>query len=162
MSESGMMQRRGFVIRMAGLVAVGVTGRSLWAQLPSAMGPTPITVYKSSTCGCCTKWVDHIRASGFAPVVHDQEEMEDLKDEMGVPSAVRSCHTAIVGKYLIEGHVPASDIRRLLAERPKVLGLAVPDMPPLTPGMAPEGVEPKDFEVLSFQTDGSTRVFARH
>lgn len=162
MSKTGMMPRRGFVIRMAGLVAVGMTGRGLWAQLPRAKGPTPITVYKSSTCGCCAKWVDHIRASGFAPVVHDHEEMESLKDEMGVPSAVRSCHTAIVDKYLIEGHVPASDIRRLLADRPKALGLAVPGMPPLTPGMAPAGVEPKDFEVLSFQPDGSTRVFARH
>jgi hypothetical protein len=156
------MQRRRFVVRLAGLVAVGVSGGRLLAQLPGANGSTPITVYKSSTCGCCTTWVDYIRASGFAPVVHDQEEMEDLKDEMGVPSKVRSCHTAIVDKYLIEGHVPASDIRRLLAERPKTLGLAVPGMPSLTPGMAPAGVEPKDFEVLSFQPDGSTRVFARH
>ncbi len=162
MSEAGMMQRRGFVIRIAGLVAVGVTGRRLWAQLPREMGPTQITVYKRSTCSCCTKWVDHIRASGFAPVVHDEEEMDALKDEMGVPSAVRSCHTAIVDKYLIEGHVPASDIRRLLADRPKVLGLAVPEMPPLTPGMAPAGVKPKDFDVLSFQPDGSTRLFSRH
>lgn len=162
MSESGMMQRRGFVVRMAGLVAVGVTGGRLWAQLPEADGPTPITVYKSSTCTCCTKWVDHIRAEGFGPVVHDQEEMEALKDEMGVPPDVRSCHTAIVDKYLIEGHVPASDIRRLLAERPKILGLAVPGMPSLTPGMAPPGVQPKDFEVISFQPNGSTKVFSRH
>jgi len=95
-------------------------------------------------------------------VVHDQEEMDALKDEMGVPPDVRSCHTAIVDKYLIEGHVPASDIRRLLADRPKTLGLAVPGMPPLTPGMAPAGVKPKDFEVISFQPDGSTKVFARH
>jgi hypothetical protein len=126
------------------------------------MSATPITVYKSSTCGCCTQWVDHIRANGFAPVVHDLEEMEALKDEMGVPPGVRSCHTGIVEKYLIEGHVPASDIRRLLAERPKTAGLAVPGMPPLTPGMAPAGEKPRDFEVVSFQTDGSTRLFARH
>jgi hypothetical protein len=157
-----MMQRRLFVTRIGGLVAVGVLGRRLWAELPGGMAPTPITVYKSSTCGCCTKWVDHIRANGFAPVVHDHEEMEALKDEMGVPAGVRSCHTAIVEKYLIEGHVPASDIRRLLAERPKTAGLAVPNMPPLTPGMAPDGVEPKDFEVVSFQADGSTRPFSRH
>ncbi|MGI8818245.1 MAG: DUF411 domain-containing protein, partial [Gemmatimonadales bacterium] len=126
MSETGMIQRRRFVVRIAGLVAVGVTGGRLWAQLPGGTSPTPITVYKSSTCDCCTKWVDHIRASGFSPVVHDQEEMDALKDEMGVPPDVRSCHTAIVDKYLIEGHVPASDIRRLLADRPKTLGLAVP------------------------------------
>lgn len=157
-----MIQRRGFVVRIAGLVAVGVTGGRLWAQLPGGTSPTPITVYKSSTCDCCTKWVDHIRASGFSPVVHDQEEMDALKDEMGVPPDVRSCHTAIVDKYLIEGHVPASDIRRLLADRPKTLGLAVPGMPPLTPGMAPAGVKPKDFEVISFQPNGSTKVFARH
>ena len=162
MSETETMQRRVFVARMAGLVAIGMTGRRLWAELPAGMSPTPITVYKSSTCGCCTKWVDHIRANGFAPVVHDHEEMEALKDEMGVPPGVRSCHTGIVDKYLIEGHVPASDIRRLLAERPKTAGLAVPGMPPLTPGMAPEGEEPRDYEVFSFQLDGSTKTFARH
>lgn len=156
------MQRRGFLVRMAGLAVVGVTGRRLWAELPGGMSPTPITIYKSSTCGCCTKWVDHIRANGFAPVVHDDEEMEALKDELGVPPGVRSCHTGIVEKYLIEGHVPASDIRRLLAERPKIAGLAVPGMPSLTPGMAPPGEKPRDYEVLSFQLDGSTKLFARH
>lgn len=162
MSEIRRMQRRGFLARMAGLVAVGVTGPRLWAELPSGTGPTPITVYKSSTCGCCTKWVDHIRANGFAPAVHDEEEMEALKSKLNVPEGVRSCHTAQVDGYLIEGHVPASDIHRLLAERPRTAGLAVPDMPPLTPGMAPAGVEPQDFDVVSFQPDGSTRLFARH
>jgi hypothetical protein len=147
---------------MAGLVALGMTGPRLWAQVPSGSSPTPITVYKSSTCGCCTKWVDHIRASGFAPEVHDEEKMEALKTRLKVPEGVRSCHTAQVDGYLIEGHVPASDIRRLLAERPRTAGLAVPDMPPLTPGMAPDGVKPKDFDVVSFQADGSTKVFSRY
>ena len=162
MNETGMMQRRGFLARMAGVVAVSLTGGRLWAALPGGSSPTPIRVYKSSTCGCCTKWVDHLRANGFAPVVHDEEEMDALKDKLKVPDGVRSCHTAQIDGYLIEGHVPASDIHRLLAERPKTAGLAVPDMPPLTPGMAPPGVEPKDFEVVSFQPDGSTKVFARH
>ena len=162
MSDARTMERRRFLVRLAGLAAVGLTGTRLGAQMPRGMGPTAITVYKSSTCGCCTKWVDHIRANGFAPVVHDHEEMETLKDEMGVPKGVRSCHTGIVDKYLIEGHVPASDIHRLLAERPKTAGLAVPEMPPLTPGMAPDGVKPKDFDVVSFQADGSTRLFSRH
>ena len=156
------MQRRGFLARMAGLAAVGVTGGRLWAELPGGMSPTPITVYKSSTCGCCTKWVDHIRANGFAPEVHDEEEMDALKDRLKVPGDLRSCHTAQIDGYLIEGHVPATDIRRLLAERPKTAGLAVPGMPPLTPGMAPPGEKPRDFEVVSFQPDGSTRLFARH
>jgi hypothetical protein len=155
-----MIRRREFVTRVAGIVAVGVTGQRLWAQLPGTS--TPITVYKSSTCGCCTKWVDHLRANGFAPTVHDDEEMEKLKDKLGVPSAVRSCHTARAEGYLIEGHVPAGDIKRLLAERPNVAGLAVPEMPPLTPGMAPPGVEPRDFEVVAFQSDGTTKSFARH
>lgn len=164
MSEtSAMIDRRVFVSRMAGLVALGATSRRLWAELPAlAAGPTFITIYKSSTCGCCTKWVDHVRAGGFSPVVQDEEQMDKLKDKLGVPSGVRSCHTAQVDGYLIEGHVPSSDIRRLLAERPKVAGLAVPEMPPLTPGMAPDGVEPQDFDVLTFQRDGSTRTFARH
>ena len=162
MNETGMMQRRGFLARMAGVVAVGVTGRRLWAALPGGASPTPITVYKSSTCDCCTKWVDHVRANGFAPVVHDEEEMDALKDKLKVPEGVRSCHTAQIDGYLIEGHVPASDIRRLLAERPRTAGLAVPGMPPLTPGMAPPGVQPRDYEVVAFELAGATRVFARH
>ncbi len=157
-----MIKRRVFLTRMGGLLAVGVTGRRLWAELPLLVDSTPITVYKSSTCGCCTKWVDHIRASGFAPTVHDEEEMDKLKDNLGVPQGVRSCHTAQVDGYLIEGHVPASDIKRMLAERPKASGLAVPEMPPLTPGMAPPGVEPRDFDVVAFQRDGTTNTFARH
>jgi hypothetical protein len=157
-----MMERRLFVARLAGLAAIGFTPR-LWAQLPPIAGkPTPITIYKSSSCECCAKWVDHLKETGFAPVVHDEEDMEGLKDEMGLPKAVRSCHTGVLEKYLIEGHVPASDIRRLLAEKPKIAGLAVPGMPPRTYGMAPPGVEVGGYEVVSFQLDGATRSFARH
>ncbi len=163
MSEIDMVERRTFVVRMAGVIAFAATGRGLWAQLtPATQVPTPIRVYKSSTCGCCSKWVDHISANGFAPTVRDEEEMEQLKDKLGVPQAVRSCHTAQVGGYLIEGHVPASDIHRLLKDRPKIAGLAVPEMPPLTPGMAPPGVEPREYQVLSFLSDGTTRIFAQH
>ena len=158
-----MIKRRKFLARIGGLAAVGLTGHRLWAELPGlAMNPTPITVYKSSSCGCCAKWVDHIRANGFAPTVYDEEEMDKLKDKLRVPQGVRSCHTAQADGYLIEGHVPASDIKRLLAERPKTAGLAVPEMPPLTPGMAPPGVEPRDYDVVAFQLDGTTRTFARH
>jgi hypothetical protein len=158
-----MMNRRVFVNRLAGIAAMGVIGDQLWAQ-PARWksAPTPITVYKSKTCGCCTAWVEHLGANGFSPLVHDEEEMDKLKDRLGVPGAVRSCHTARLNGYLIEGHVPASDIRRLLAERPKTAGLAVPGMPPMTPGMAPEGVEPHGFEVVAFQVDGTTRTFASH
>ncbi len=163
MSDIQTIERRTFLVRLAGVIALATTGRHLWAQLPPfASEPTPIRVWKSSTCTCCKKWVDHIRANGFVPSVHDEEEMEQVKDELGVPEKVRSCHTAQVGSYLIEGHVPASDIRRVLKDRPKIAGLAVPEMPPLTPGMAPPGDKPRDFEVLAFLSDGTTRSFARH
>jgi hypothetical protein len=158
-----MITRRTFVARIGGLAAIGMTGRRLWAEFPlPAKAPIPITIYKSSSCECCAKWVEHIRHSGFAPVVHDDEKMEAIKDEMGVPKDVRSCHTGIVEKYLVEGHVPASDILRVLKQRPKLLGLAVPGMPPRTHGMAPPGVEVGGYDVLAFQRDGTTRLFARH
>ena len=152
-----MLSRRGFVGAAAGFFLI--SGRSRWGVAAPA---TPVTVYKSRTCGCCAKWVDHLRAEGFDPQVHDEEAMDRIKDELGVPQAVRSCHTAIAGKYLIEGHVPAGDIRKLLQQRPKVAGLAVPGMPGGTPGMAEPGARPSDFEVLSFQRDGKTDVFARY
>jgi hypothetical protein len=158
-----MIKRRTFVAHLAGVAALGVAGRRLWARLPGLpVSPTAITVYKSSSCECCAKWIDHIRASGFAPVVHNEENMDALKDQMGVPESVRSCHTAIMDKYFIEGHVPASDIRRLLAEQPKAAGLAVPGMPPRTYGMAPPGVEVGGYDVVEFQGNGQTRIFARH
>jgi hypothetical protein len=133
------------------------------AQLPlQRAGETPITVYKSSTCGCCVKWVDHLRANRFDPAVHDTEEMDSLKDRLGVPLEVRSCHTAEVAGYLIEGHVPASDIRRLLAERPKMAGLAVPGMPTGTPGMAEPGAPTGGYDVRAFHKSGATLLYARH
>src|ERR687889_146670 len=140
-----MLSRRGFVAGMAGFCLAGVRGR--WAEATSA---TPITIYKSRSCGCCAKWVDHIRASGFDTRVHDEENMDRLKDELGVPQQVRSCHTALVGGFLIEGHVPAADIRHLLARQPKTAGLAVPGMPAGTPGTGKAGATNCDFRVVAF------------
>jgi hypothetical protein len=142
------------------LLLAGASSRWLSAQVP-AFDPTPITVYKSRTCGCCAKWVDHLRANGFATDVHDNEDLDRLKDELGVPQPLRSCHTAVLGSYLIEGHVPASDLRRLLTDRPKLQGLAVPGMPSGTPGMA-TGDKTGGYDVIAFQQDGGTRIFARH
>jgi hypothetical protein len=157
-----MLTRRRFIIRIAGLLPIVGWGRLTVQPRIKQLGPTPITVYKSSTCGCCAKWVDHIRANDFAPDVHDEEAMDRIKDKLGVPKSVRSCHTAKVEGFLIEGHVPASDIRRLLAERPKVAGLAVPDMPPQTPGMAAPGEPIEGFEVIAFQTSGTSQIFSRY
>jgi hypothetical protein len=158
-----MIDRRGFVARAAGILLVGIPDRLLAAQsyFAGAAG-RPITVYKSSTCGCCAKWVDYLRENGFAATVHDEEEMDRIKDQLGVPQALRSCHTAIAEKYLIEGHVPASDIHRILTERPKIAGLAAPGMPAESPGMAEPGARPQGYDVLAFQRDGTTKVFVSY
>jgi hypothetical protein len=156
-----MMNRRAFVTRAAGLVLTSVGARRLLAH--TGPGPaTAITVYKSASCGCCAKWVDHRKANGFTPAVHDDEGMDAIKDEMGVPRDVRSCHTALLGRYLVEGHVPASDLRRLLVEKPDIAGVAAPGMPGSSPGMAAPGAAHEPYEVLAFTRDGKTRVFARH
>ena len=158
-----MLSRRGFVGTLGGLLLVNLSSRRLIAQLPlHQAGGTPITVYKSSSCGCCAKWVDHLRANSFNPTVHDRDDMDSLKDGLGVPQEVRSCHTAEAAGYLIEGHVPAADIRRLLAERPKVAGLAVPGMAAGTPGMAEPGAPAGGYEVMAFRKSGAARLFARH
>jgi hypothetical protein len=155
-----MIDRREFVFQLSGLAAIGLAGGRL---APQAWGNrTAITVYKSSTCSCCTKWVEHVRDNGFQPEVHDEEDMDAVKAQLGVPPGVRSCHTAIAGKYLVEGHVPASDIKRLLKDQPAIGGLAVPGMPSSTPGMAPAGAKISGFEVLAFQPDGTTKVFASY
>ena len=154
-----MISRRTFVAQAAALGGALAGGGSLWALVPA---PAVLTVYKSRTCGCCAKWVDHVKAAGFQVVVHDDEDMDTVKDNLGVPRGVRSCHTAQVEKYLIEGHVPAGDIQRLLKEKPKVAGLAVPGMPGSSPGMAVPGAPHEPFETLSFQLDGKTVHYATH
>jgi hypothetical protein len=155
-----MITRRAFVAQTAGLAITAVGAGRLLGE--TAGSPTAITVYKSASCGCCAKWVDHLRANGFAPGVHDEEDMDAIKDEMGVPKDLRSCHTALVDRYLIEGHVPAADIQRLLKEHSAVAGLAVPGMPKSTPGMAVPGEAVEPYEVVAFQRDGKTSSYARH
>ena len=157
------LTRRVWIARMATTV---LGGAALTALLPragaSAPAPTPITVYKDPSCGCCAKWVDHLRANGFAPEVHDRSDMDALKDSLGVPAKLRSCHTAVVGKFVIEGHVPAADVKRLLASKPaKTVGVAVPGMPVGSPGME-SGARADRYDVVAFAPGGATRVFARH
>lgn len=117
-------------------------------------------VYKSPTCGCCAAWVDHVKQAGFQVTVIDTANLEPVKQRAGILPGQGSCHTAFVSGYTIEGHVPAEDIRRLLAERPRVAGLAVPGMPVGSPGM--EGPLRQAYEVIAFTRDGNTRVWARH
>jgi hypothetical protein len=123
-----------------------------------AQKPVPVQVYKDATCGCCSIWVEHLRRNGFAPTSENVTNLTAIKDKHGVPSQTRSCHTALVGGYVIEGHVPAAEIQRLLKDKPRVAGLAVPGMPIGSPGM--EGANPRPYDVLTFDKTGKTTVFS--
>ena len=128
----------------------------------SAVDPSlpTVTVYKSPTCGCCTSWVEHLRESGFAVETVDTDDVQSVKAEHGVPQGLQSCHTGVVDGYVVEGHVPAADVKRLLAERPEAAGLAVPGMPVGSPGMEQgDTVQPYDVLLVG---DGEPSVFARH
>lgn len=127
-----------------------------------ATTPMPITVYKTPTCGCCASWVDHLRANGFAVTVVDRDDLTDIKSRFGVRDDLASCHTAVVGDYVVEGHVPAADVRRLLAERPAAVGIAVPGMPVGAPGMEMPGTPADRYDVVSFDGGGATGVFSSH
>jgi hypothetical protein len=121
-----------------------------------------VVVHKSPTCGCCGKWVDHLRAAGFPVEVREVADLGPVKARVGVPPAKGSCHTAEVGGYFVEGHVPAEDVRRLLAEKPKARGLTVPAMPIGSPGMEVPSGEVQPYAVLLVRQDGSTVEYARH
>lgn len=121
-------------------------------------GRPAMTVYKDAYCGCCTLWVDHMRAAGYNVQTVDVANLGAVKDQLGVARELGSCHTAVIGDYVIEGHVPATAVNRLLDERPQVRGLAVPAMPIGSPGMEVEGREPERYSVLAFG-NGSNTVF---
>lgn len=123
--------------------------------------PRVVRVFKTPTCGCCGKWVDHLRASGFQAVVSELPDLTPVTTRLGVPDALRSCHTGEIAGYFLEGHVPAADIRRLLAQRPQARGLAVPGMPIGSPGME-MGNRREPFQTLLVDRSGRSSVFARH
>lgn len=156
-----MTDRRRF-LALAGLGAAGLLlPRRLLAFTPP--DKVAMTVYKSPSCGCCGFWVTHVNANGFeAKVIDtaDQARLDELKTTSGVPIAMRSCHLALVGNYAIEGHVPADLIHKLLREHPQARGLAVPGMVVGSPGMESPGVPPRPYNVLLFQRDGTSRVYA--
>ena len=124
--------------------------------------PVAVTVYKNAQCGCCKGWVEHLRQNGFEVTANDVDDLAAIKSKLGVPGALTSCHTAVVGRYVVEGHVPAADIRKLLEEKPKVVGIGVPGMPVGSPGMEAPGRRPDRYDVTAFAKDGSQRVFASH
>jgi len=137
-----------------------VIGAMVWAPTMKNAGATEVVVYKSPTCGCCSEWIDHLRDEGFHVIEKNSNNVDQIKLEQGVKRKHASCHTALVEGYVVEGHVPASDINRMLQEKPQITGLAVPGMPMGSPGM--EGNYKDPYEVLAFVKDGKTKVFSRY
>ena len=162
---SDRVSRREWLAGMARLVAGGSVMSAMVARRPAggdAGAPRRIVVYKDPACGCCTKWLPQLRAAGFEVETHDRGDMDAFKDSVGVPVALRSCHTAVAGRFLVEGHVPAADVARLLAKPPAgIVGLAVPGMPAGSPGMEMGGRRDR-YDVVAFRANGATSVFASH
>jgi hypothetical protein len=148
------MNRRQTVLALAAFAA------GVGTRLAGAAAPVAIEVWKSPTCGCCGEWVKHIEAAGLRATVRDTGN-NAARARLGIPVALGSCHTAEVAGYAIEGHVPAREIRRLLAERPDARGLAVPGMPIGSPGME-QGSRRDAYDVLLVRKDGTTAVFAAY
>lgn len=144
------------------VVALSAAALSLGAPTTAGVTPAPslVEVYKSATCGCCTKWVEHLKSHGFKVKTNDVANPSSYRAKFGVPDRLGSCHTALVEGYVIEGHVPAREIQRLLAERPRAKGLAVPGMPLGSPGM--EGPRSDPYEVLLLQADGKHTVYQKY
>lgn len=150
------MRESSWMVAFIAALAISACGRSAESGAPA------ITVYKSATCGCCQKWAEHVRAAGFDVDPQNVENLNPIKERVGVPVGHGSCHTAEVDGYFVEGHVPAEDIKRLLRERPDAKGLVVPGMPTGSPGMEAPSGEVKPYDVLLVARDGSTTVFAHH
>ena len=117
-------------------------------------------VYKSPECGCCKAWAEHLQKNGFSVILHDVDDVPAARKKLGIPNRYGSCHTAKVGEYLVEGHVPAADIKKLLKEHPKAIGIAVPSMPPGSPGM--ESDAPVLYDTWLIAPNGTAKVFAHH
>ncbi|HWA58993.1 MAG TPA: DUF411 domain-containing protein [Gemmatimonadales bacterium] len=150
-----------WMLGSAAIATVAVFAASALPANPPARLPAPIeiTVYRSPSCGCCKAWEDYLRKNGF--VVKDilQDDLSQIKAESGVTGKLASCHTALVGGYVVEGHVPAADIQRMLTEKPKIVGISAPGMPGAGPGMD-TGKDP--YNVLAFDAKGNTTVWAKH
>ena len=146
------------------LVALSPIEVSAQQVKPSSMAKEPnnsaqITLYRSASCGCCTRWGDHARQAGFQVQEKVIDEMDNLKRSHGITRELSSCHSAFVAGYIVEGHVPEASIRRMLKEKPNIQGLTAPGMPMGSPGMETEGIKPESFDVLAIANDGSTSLF---
>ncbi len=149
-----MIDRRKLLLQSLG--AVGL----VFLAAPLALADDAVVVYKSPTCGCCAAWIDHLRSAGFSVSANNVADMTPVKTRLSVPQSMWSCHTAVVGGYVIEGHVPAEDIRLLLQQRPRVTGIAAPGMPAGSPGMELDGYR-ESYTVWAFGDD-RIETFALH
>ena len=148
------------LFRSTAILVLASFGFSACAEQTGAGGPE-MTVYRSPTCGCCGKWLEHARQSGFKINDVISDDMDTIKARYGVPEKLASCHTAIVDGYVVEGHVPAGDIQKMLQAKPQVAGLAAPGMPMGSPGMEMGGRQDA-YHVVSFDKSGKAEVFAEH
>jgi hypothetical protein len=154
------MSPRPFLTRRQLLTQLATAAAAFAAPRLLAQTRTPITVYKDAGCGCCGKWVEHMDANGFRCAVFNSN-MAEVHAKYKIPADLQSCHTAILGTYVIEGHVPAGDVKKFLAQKPAgILGLTIPGMPQSAPGMDVTPFQP--YTVLSFTAAGKTAVFSRH
>lgn len=160
------MNERWTASGVAAVVIAGAIGVGWWKsestsqQAIVSASNEVVEVYKNPQCGCCAAWVAHLRMQGFTVNVHEVADTAAVREQHQIPAALGSCHTATISGYVIEGHVPAADIRRLLKEKPAVAGLAVPGMPAGSPGM--ESSSPQAYQTLSFSAAGETQEFANH
>lgn len=136
-----------------------LTEKASKEKVPAEPNGYEVTVYKSPTCGCCSLWEDHLVKNGFKVTPKPVDDMKKVKAEYNVPEKLGSCHTAIVDGYIVEGHVPAEDVMKMLKDKPEIVGLTAPGMPQKSPGMQPEGLPPMGYDVLAFDKEGKTEVF---
>lgn len=152
------MIRRHLLFWMALFVAAA--GLQLYAQKkPAPATANDVKVYLSPTCGCCGIWADHMAAAKFTVAREVTRELHAVPVRQRVPAQLQTCHTAVVGDYIVEGHVPADVVRQMLKEKPKIVGIAVPGMPIGSPGM--EGPNPRSYSIIAFRADGTTYEYAR-
>ena len=152
------MRRREFMQLTVRAGVALAAAPSLVRALNAVNAPVKITVYKSPSCGCCGAWVVYMTKQGFAVDVKDMNDLTEIKRSLGVPVKLESCHTAVVGAYVIEGHVPADLVKKVLAEKPAIIGLAAPGMPADAPGM---GTGKTPYDVIAWDKTGKTSVYAK-
>lgn len=156
----GISMKSKLTVVLVAIAAIVVVLVSVYRPFGQEAAAADVIVYKDPQCGCCGKWVEHLRNSGFTVKTYDELRLDKIKSANGLPIELGACHTALVGGYVVEGHVPADTIKRLLRERPAIKGIAVAGMPAGSPGM--ESAHPQPYNVMSFDATGKVEVYERH